>query len=233
MIVGWVAETTSVMRAAYWHRDGRHGYVKTLGESRAIGLGEDGRIVGIHRFITGEPFEHVIWEDESADKKYVGSGMGPAVGFAIREPGAFGYSRLENDLWEVHLVDDTQTPLEGSGAPFGGSPVVVAAKHGSWIVGQEGGYAAIWNGTKLTRIIEGEAHGVNSSGHVVGASTSGVSGYGFIWTPSTGVTSLLERTSNGSGWTSFSPMSINDAGRIVGVGDQDDKTRAFLLTPSS
>lgn len=44
---------------------------------------------------------------------------------------------------------------------------------------------------------------------------------------------LNTRLVNGTGWFLQEAIAINDAGRIVGNGAKDGKTRAFLLTPTS
>jgi len=70
--------------------------------------------------------------------------------------------------------------------------------------------------------------GINSSSQVVGSSN----GRAFLWTVAEGIrdlNSLLDQT--GAGWTLISANAINDVGQIVGYGDHNGLTRAFLLTP--
>ena len=70
--------------------------------------------------------------------------------------------------------------------------------------------------------------GINSGSQVVGFSNGRV----FLWTASGGIrdlNSLLDQS--GAGWTLISANAINDSGQIVGYGDHNGLTRAFLLTP--
>jgi hypothetical protein len=75
---------------------------------------------------------------------------------------------------------------------------------------------------------------INDLGQVVGSydlTTGG--GSSFIWSQTTGMRDLKSLVdSSANGWSLGRPMSINDAGQIVGVGiDRSGFNEAFLLTP--
>jgi len=73
-----------------------------------------------------------------------------------------------------------------------------------------------------------EAYGLNHAGQVVGASN----GRAFLWTPDRGLQDLNTLLDgSGAGWNLFSANATNDAGQIVGYGDHNGVSRAFLLTP--
>jgi probable HAF family extracellular repeat protein len=75
---------------------------------------------------------------------------------------------------------------------------------------------------------------INDLGQVVGSYdlTNG-GGSSFIWSQTTGMRDLKSLVdSSANGWSLGRPMSINDAGQIVGVGiDLSGFNEAFLLTP--
>jgi len=73
-------------------------------------------------------------------------------------------------------------------------------------------------------------NGINNQATVVGASN----GRAFVWTSVDSIrdlNSLLD--SSGTGWSLYAANAINDAGQIVGYGNHNGETRAFLLTPAS
>ena len=75
-----------------------------------------------------------------------------------------------------------------------------------------------------------EANGINNSETVVGTSN----GRAFLWTAGVGIqdlNSLLDES--GIGWTLVFANAINDATQIVGYGDHNGETRAFLLAPAT
>jgi probable HAF family extracellular repeat protein len=99
-----------------------------------------------------------------------------------------------------------------------------------------GDRAFLWNRTNGIRnlaasgILSGSgqssANDINDLGQIVGNSEIGA----FIWEK--GVTSNLNNLINvNSGWTLTSAEAINEQGYIVGYGNFNGKTRAFLLKP--
>jgi probable HAF family extracellular repeat protein len=72
------------------------------------------------------------------------------------------------------------------------------------------------------------ANGINNNGKVVGTSNNRA----FLWTKDLRIQDLNSLTDQtGSGWTLYSANAINDAGQIVGYGDHNGASHAFLLTP--
>ena len=77
------------------------------------------------------------------------------------------------------------------------------------------------------------SYGINESDQVVGYSTTG-DGYdhAFIWDSQNGMRDLNDLVSDTAGFTLQYARAINNSGQIVGYGDYNGQTRAFLLTPT-
>lgn len=101
--------------------------------------------------------------------------------------------------------------------------------------------ACLWDSGKIVDLgtLGGEwskARGVNNRGQIVGI--SGASGadigreaaHAFIWENGR-MTDLNTLIAPDSGWVLREATDINDAGQIVGEGDFEGRTRAFLLIP--
>ncbi len=103
------------------------------------------------------------------------------------------------------------------------------------------GHAFLWSTSSgfqdlgvLAGYSQSYAYAINDHGYIVGVNA--LTGHPFVpslWTPADGwldLSSLLD--SSGSGWTLSSVQGINNAGQIVGYGDNPSgETRAFVLTP--
>ena len=77
----------------------------------------------------------------------------------------------------------------------------------------------------------GKANAINDQGEVVGALSGPDGKYSaFLWSNSKGYTILDNLIVNNPGWK-FDPLSINDAGQVVGLGYYGGN-HAFLLTPN-
>lgn len=72
----------------------------------------------------------------------------------------------------------------------------------------------------------GNVHDVNREGEIVGQSDRGA----FVYVKGA-LHNLDALLPTGSGWNLWEANGINDAGQIVGTGELNGKTRAFLLTP--
>jgi probable HAF family extracellular repeat protein len=76
------------------------------------------------------------------------------------------------------------------------------------------------------------ATGLNDAGLIVGNSFSGTSTPGTPFLYANGhMADLNTLLAAGSGWTLLEARDINNLGQIVGIGDLNGETRAFLLTP--
>ena len=78
--------------------------------------------------------------------------------------------------------------------------------------------------TGLQSIGLGNPYDINNSGTVVG-------GGGLIWDAINGTRSLVDLIPSDAGWQLDFAFGINNAGQIVGVGQLDGETHAFLLSP--
>jgi probable HAF family extracellular repeat protein len=80
---------------------------------------------------------------------------------------------------------------------------------------------------------DSQAYAINASGQVVGWSSI-VAGYqrAFLYTNGT-MQDLNSLIPAGSGWVLMYPTSINKKGQIVGWGDLNNQSHAFLLTPTT
>jgi probable HAF family extracellular repeat protein len=76
------------------------------------------------------------------------------------------------------------------------------------------------------------AHGVNSSGQVVGVSDMEIGEVGFVYRSDLGYRRLNSVVdASGNGWFFREGLAINEAGQITGVGTKDGVGHVFLLTP--
>lgn len=79
------------------------------------------------------------------------------------------------------------------------------------------------------------ANGINDSGDVVGYAyktytTGETISHAFLYNEGT-MTDLNDLIDNASGWNLVEATDINNSGQIVGYGEHNGNTRAFLLTP--
>lgn len=96
----------------------------------------------------------------------------------------------------------------------------------------------LWQNGKMTDIgtlggTHGNAMGINNLGQVVGGSTTvpnGANDHAFLYDGKT-MTDLNTQIPGNSGWLLVAAMSINDQGKIVGIGNIGGQVHAFLLTP--
>ncbi len=75
------------------------------------------------------------------------------------------------------------------------------------------------------------AHDVNNYGQVVGRVVDPTIDVAFIWDSGNGIRDLNTLIDPSLGWHLTEANAINDNGQIVGWGEHNGQTRAFLLTP--
>jgi probable HAF family extracellular repeat protein len=80
---------------------------------------------------------------------------------------------------------------------------------------------------------ETRAHDINNVGDIVGWSWINSMGdsRAVLWENAGPIVNLNDRIDVGSGWLLENATNINDAGQIVGTGELNGQSRAFLLTP--
>jgi probable HAF family extracellular repeat protein len=86
-----------------------------------------------------------------------------------------------------------------------------------------------------------EAFGINDAGHIVGSSwIEGVGPHAVLWIAGSSNEldashwiDLNDSIEPGSAWTLQVARAINESGQIVGYGRIRERTRAFLLTPTT
>jgi probable HAF family extracellular repeat protein len=77
---------------------------------------------------------------------------------------------------------------------------------------------------------ESSAAAINIFSHVVGTSISNTGSRAFVWIPGRGMRDLNTLIPPDSGWTLLSAVGINLSGQIVGNGEINGQSHAFLLT---
>ena len=91
-------------------------------------------------------------------------------------------------------------------------------------------YATYWDSTGNPHdlgVSDGFAFGINSLGDVVGYYSDGP----FLWSDDGGLVYLNNLLPPDSGWELYEAYGINDKGQIVGNGEHNGLSRAFLLDP--
>lgn len=154
-----------------------------------------------------------------------------------------GFSDIGGGL--DHAFSRQSGALVDLGTLFGYAESVAEAVNDSGlIVGyaqNEADFRAVtWQGTSITQLpalpgmpaSNSQATDVSNSGLVVGYAYDDLgSQLAVLWQGSQ-VVRLNDQTTNLGEWNLMNAIAINDAGQIVGLGSNDGRIRAFLLTPA-
>ena len=236
-ILANTSTTPNVSGAFRWTSTGGMQALGTLGNSsEADAISSDGTIVGWSELKNGfrAPF---VWT-ASGGMKQLGTVIN-AIALGINSSGqvvgASGLHPSRPYLWNASTGSITDLGTLGK-SEGGASAINSVGQVVGWIDSdlfiwtQAGGMRDLGH---LGSYIDYNP-AINDLGQVVGdyAIVNGGSS-GFIWSQTTGMRDLKSLVdSSANGWSLGRPMSINNAGQIVGVGlDRSGFNEAFLLTP--
>lgn len=215
-----------------------------VGNADATAINDEGQIIGNGRTATdsvgflreGAILTELRTADIVLDVSDINN-RGLIAGYARPPEASLG----EGVVWE----DGAILPLGGLSDAGGIETFATAINDDSQVVGSSQSpelffHAFLWQPD--TGIIDlgtlggdsSSAADINEGGQIIGASddADGVL-RGFIWSQDEGMVSLDDLVLNRGDWQSFSPLAINEAGQIVGVGLLGTATRAFLMTPTA
>lgn len=137
---------------------------------------------------------------------------------------AFCYDIISNTLTDLGTLETNTGRTNYSRA--------MAINDAGQIVGSSDYQAFIWDSTNgmkaISEFIIGKAfcaYGVNESGDVAGDGD-----YAWLWKDRV-ITNLNDLLPESSPWTLKSAQDISNSGQIVGYGDINGETHAYLLTP--
>lgn len=161
---------------------------------------------------------------------------GESVAYAINTSGqVVGEADLEDFagthafLWHNGQMSDLGT-LSGSGFS-----VAYDINDNGQVVGESSGGGFLWQSGAMTELVGIKPTAINDTGQVVGSACifdggEGCSNRATMWEngQTTDLNDLIDST---SGWTLREATDINGAGQIVGTGELNGETHAFLLTP--
>lgn len=211
----------------------------------AYDINNSGVITGVSS--NGSVGRAFIWEEgvgisEIGNFTMAGASTGYGINSAghVAGVGTTAAGNMHAFFWDGMSFTDLETIAMGE------SSVAMAINDSDTVVGlgalDEFGstYGAfIWTSmggiVKLDELFayDTRAMDINNDGDVVG--WSWIDGAGnsraVLWEDGGSIVNLNDRIDPMSGWLLMNATGINNAGQIVGVGEIDDQSRAFLLTP--
>ena len=200
--------------------------------SLALGLNNDGQVVGYVMNDQSHPAEGYLW---SPSRPNGSSGSMIGLGsFDTTSPGQSNAAAINGKGWVTGWAENDDRS-GGADHAFVWEPSSPNATTGTMVD----------LGTLANNLYPNWSHSeglaINSSGVVVGDSDpAGSQGYqpdAVIWQPGAGGTYTLSDLnsliSSGTGWTLTQALAINDAGLIVAEGTQGGYSHALLLTPQT
>lgn len=242
-------------RAVLWQRGDAIELASSTAGARARGINDFGHVVG-QRQVSEQKSSYVdthpqafLWRDgETVDLG--GQFEDPSsVACAINNLGqVVGYSECDCRatpgprafLWDpgeiVYLGtfgggDARALAINDSGAVVGEAEMMITRRGAPLLTSQ----AFLWEHGRLVNLgtLGGDtssAADINAPGRIVGWSTTAEgSSHAFVWDGSA-MRDLNDSIPPDSGWILSKAHGINNAGEIVGEGEYDGQTRAFLLT---
>ena len=242
-VVGYAFSADSSTYSAYYTTNTGSAPISTLGgdNNAATGINNDGMIVGYSETSAGSPVQAFSYSSGVLTPLGTLPGGTTSQANAVNSHGAIvgRADTSDGSLHAVALVGGTWIDL--GVLPGYESSVASAISDAGDIAGWLGdafgdSMAFLWTPSSNSMILLGtltldgnsQARGVNSSGSVVGTSD----GIAFLYQNSSmyDLNSLLDPAA-ATAWQLTDAAAINDLGQIVGTGDIDGQTHAFLLDP--
>ena len=192
-------------------------------QSVAYDINDSGFIVGKFQSydVTG-PYSAFVWNYGNITN--LGLGEAIAVNNSIQIVGQNIFGRIWNN---------------GVGSYFGTDSTdwIQDINNAGYIVGSNQHQASEWHNSSMSflstpaNITGSVAWAINNSGDIVGQISDSAWTHASIW--SNGAVADLNSFAGGTGWELNAAYDINDKGQIVGEGQIDGHTHAFLMTPES
>lgn len=198
--------TSTYTAAYYWDDDNGMQNIGTLGgnSSSASGINDSNQVVGVAHTSSGEGHAF-LWDSVNGM-----TDLGTISGYDISRAADINNSGV---VVGQYYNMSMETPTEYNAFIWDNID-------GMQALGTLGGNASV-------------ANAINDAGQVVGSSSiSQFQNAAFIWDDINGMQNLNNLITSGLGWSLAGAWDINSSGQIVGYGDHNGKTSAFLLTPT-
>lgn len=231
-VVGLV-DTKYAQRAVLWTQN-KFIQLDDNGQSDAIGINDNGHVVGTYTPSHGAHWNATLWIGQTAtdlspikDRNSIAYGInnkGTIVGFSNLTANNYRHATMWSN-GKVILLDSLEdNESEAVGVNNNDQVVGNMRKHDGV------DYAMLWSDGKATVLGKGNAFGINDKGQIVGSRYENVT-RAMMWENGVQIelNSLIDPN---LGWRLVSARAINNSGMIVGVGYLNGYLRAFLLTPS-
>lgn len=134
------------------------------------------------------------------------------------------YAFLWQDGQMINLTPPGQEGTESAAYAINDAGSVIGTSYDTHVVNSR--TITMWGSGQVIRVVPRWSrfgYDLNDLGQAVGE-------YAYLWENGV-LVSLNSRIPTGSGWTLQEARGINNAGQIVGWGNYNGQTRAFLLTP--
>jgi probable HAF family extracellular repeat protein len=238
---------------AYLWEEGNWTYIGTLPDldySSAFDINNAGQTVG-YSFILGPGGGTRGWIYEDGEMTDLGAlGGNRSTAYAINELGqVVGWAEIDEPgishafLWEAGEMTDlgvlpNETDSSAADINENGQVCGLCAHTIPEYPFPTYRTACLWDNESIINIgkLPGYARnsgagGINNLGQVVGFSSNNANQlHAFLWEDGV-LTDLNDLLPPGSGWELMGAADINDEGVIVGYGDYNGETRAYLLAP--
>ncbi len=211
-------------------------------ESHAYATNDSGQVVGKSKAQdqTGGFWDHAFLYSGGTMKDLGTLGPsgspGESVAYGINASGqVVGEADLE-DFGGTHAFLWENGQMRDLGTLAGSYSVAYDINDNGQVVGESASRGFLWQSGAMTELVGITPSAINDSGQVVGSACifdggeEGCSDRARTW--ENGQTSdLNDLIDPASGWTLREATDVNDAGQIVGTGEVNGETHAFLLTP--